>query len=94
MNPSTDGDPIRNAKLRVARGQPLSPSGRCQRGARFKESPAPLRAGLFEVDAEGNTSGTFTLDEELPLQLDAFALTLEPAGGVPQPTSEPILVTD
>jgi anti-sigma-K factor RskA len=54
---------------------------------------SPVPAGLFAVDDEGNSTGTFTLDPA-PAHVDAFALTLEPAGGVDAPTGDMILVME
>jgi anti-sigma-K factor RskA len=52
----------------------------------------PLPAGLFNVDAQGK--GTLTLS---PLEgvstVDVFAVTLEPEGGVPQPTGQMYLAS-
>jgi anti-sigma-K factor RskA len=52
----------------------------------------PLPAGLFTVDAQGK--GTLTLS---PLEgvstVDVFAVTLEPEGGVPQPTGQMYLAS-
>jgi anti-sigma-K factor RskA len=52
----------------------------------------PLPAGLFRVDAQGK--GTLTVP---PLEgvstVDVFAVTLEPEGGVPQPTGQMYLAS-
>jgi anti-sigma-K factor RskA len=52
----------------------------------------PIPAGLFGVDAQGK--GTLTLS---PLEgvstVDVFAVTLEPEGGVPQPTGQMYLAS-
>ncbi len=48
-------------------------------------------AGIFSLDAEGNT--IFTIDTiSDSINLTAFAVTLEPKGGVPQPTGDMYLV--
>jgi anti-sigma-K factor RskA len=51
----------------------------------------PISAGTFEVDLHGN--GQVTLPK-LPVgvQAAAFAVTVEPSGGVPQPTGPKILI--
>jgi anti-sigma-K factor RskA len=51
----------------------------------------PISAGIFAVDTSGN--GQVTLPELPPnVSAKAFAVTLEPAGGVPQPTGPKVLV--
>lgn len=45
----------------------------------------PVDAGLLKIDQEGNFFAEFSTIPESS-QLAAFALTLEPKGGVPQPT--------
>jgi anti-sigma-K factor RskA len=51
----------------------------------------PLSAGIFQADAQGN--GEVVLPQ-LPtgVAAKAFAVTIEPAGGVPQPTGPKVLV--
>jgi anti-sigma-K factor RskA len=51
----------------------------------------PISAGTFDVDAKGN--GSVVLPS-LPsgVAAKAFAVTVEPAGGVPQPTGEKVLI--
>ena len=54
-------------------------------------NPAP--AGLFRPDAAGSAMHL----EKAPVDLDsikAVAVTVEPAAGVPQPTSKPVIVVD
>lgn len=50
----------------------------------------PVSAGIFEVDSEGRA---MIVVEELapPERIDAWAVTVEPAGGVPQPTGPMVL---
>ncbi len=51
----------------------------------------PISAGVFQVDASG--SGQVTLPELPPnVSAKAFAVTLEPSGGAPQPTGPKVLV--
>lgn len=51
----------------------------------------PVSAGVFQADAAGN--GTILLPGLPPsLAAKAFAVTVEPAGGVPQPTGPKVLV--
>ncbi len=51
------------------------------------EGGKPVSMGIFDVDKEGNSIMEIELmpESEEPMQ---FAVTLEPAGGVPQPTGE------
>jgi len=55
------------------------------------DQPAPVGVGIFDVTEAGE--GRISL-ENLPLdtEIKAFAVTLEPRGGAPAPTSTPILV--
>jgi anti-sigma-K factor RskA len=51
----------------------------------------PVAAGLFGVDAQGR-SGTVTVDRLAPVdRIQAWAVTIEPQGGVPQPTGPMVL---
>jgi anti-sigma-K factor RskA len=53
-------------------------------------SGRPVPAGTFEVGAGGH--GRLVLEGlVLPDRIDAWAVTVEPAGGVPQPTGEMVL---
>ena len=51
---------------------------------------SPISAGVFDVDTKGNGS---VLLPSLPFGLaaKAFAVTIEPRGGVPQPTGKKVL---
>lgn len=52
---------------------------------------SPVSAGVFQADAQGN--GAILLPPLPPaLVAKAFAVTVEPAGGVPQPTGPKVLV--
>ncbi len=53
----------------------------------------PISIGVFNVDENGNN---LTKLETLPTegQIQKFAVTLEPAGGVPQPTGQMYLIGD
>ena len=51
----------------------------------------PISAGIFSVDLQGR--GELRVINLPPTHLiQAFAVTLEPAGGVPQPTGEKYLI--
>jgi anti-sigma-K factor RskA len=52
----------------------------------------PVPAGLFTVDAGGKGSVRVPALEGVP-QVDVFAVTLEPAGGVPSPTGQMYLAS-
>lgn len=50
----------------------------------------PVSAGTFDVDAEG--SAVLIVEQVVsPATIQAWAVTVEPAGGVPQPTGEMVL---
>jgi anti-sigma-K factor RskA len=52
---------------------------------------APVSAGIFEPDAAGRATTIVEAGRAFP-DPAAFAVTLEPAGGVPQPTGDKVLV--
>jgi len=56
----------------------------------FIDDGKPVSAGIFEVDTEGRA---MLLVEGVapPERIDAWAVTVEPAGGVPQPTGLMVL---
>ena len=47
--------------------------------------PAPVSAGVFQVDAQGNVRVEFKADKPIALA-NKFAVTEEPKGGLPAPT--------
>jgi anti-sigma-K factor RskA len=53
------------------------------------DGPAP--AGLFDVDERGRATRVLTGDLA---GAAAIAVTVEPAGGSPQPTSDPLMVVE
>jgi anti-sigma-K factor RskA len=71
--------------LLVTGGLPPAPEGKAYELWAIVGKNAPVPAGLFSVDAKG--TGSLRVP---PLpgvdQVDVFAVTLEPAGGVPAPT--------
>jgi anti-sigma-K factor RskA len=77
--------------LLVAQGLPPAPEGKVYELWAIAGKGAPVPAGVFAVDAKG--AGSLRVP---PLQagedLDTFAVTLEPAGGVPAPTGSMYLV--
>jgi anti-sigma-K factor RskA len=54
-------------------------------------SQAPVSAGIFEPDAAGRATTIVEAGRGFP-EPAAFAVTLEPEGGVPQPTGDKVLV--
>lgn len=56
----------------------------------FITGAGPESAGVFAVDAEG-TATLQLADLREPAQIQAWAVTVEPAGGVPQPTGPMVL---
>jgi anti-sigma-K factor RskA len=77
-------NPTTRQGLLLARGLPAAPPGKAYELWALAGSQ-PVPAGVFGVDERGRA--LFRLPE-LPAgqTFDAFAVTLEPAGGVPQPT--------
>jgi len=77
--------------LLVAQGLPPAPAGKAYELWVIAGKGAPVPAGVFTVDAKG--VGSLRL---APIQaggtIDTFAVTLEPAGGVPAPTGSMYLV--
>ena len=56
----------------------------------FIAAGTPVSAGIFDVDPEGNA--VLIVEQVAPLHtVEAWAVTVEPAGGVPQPTGEMVL---
>ena len=51
----------------------------------------PIDAGLLQADAEGRFVAAFSISVS-PEDLSAFAVTVEPKGGVPQPTGAMVLL--
>jgi anti-sigma-K factor RskA len=51
----------------------------------------PVPAGLFDVDERGHATNVMTGDLDATL---AIGVTVEPEGGSPQPTTDPIMVVD
>ena len=49
------------------------------------QNPAPVSAGVFQVDPQGNVRIQFKPDKKI-LTAGKFAVTLEPKGGLPAPT--------
>jgi anti-sigma-K factor RskA len=56
----------------------------------FIADGVPVSAGVFEID-EGGRATVLVADVAAPESVQAWAVTVEPAGGVPQPTGEMVL---
>jgi anti-sigma-K factor RskA len=75
----------------VAAGLPAPPPGKAYQLWAIAGSNAPVSAGVFTVDAAG--TGSLSV-RPLPgvSTVNAFAVTLEPAGGLPAPSGEMYLL--
>lgn len=75
----------------VATGLPAAPAGKAYQLWAIAGSNAPVSAGVFSVDASG--AGSLSV-RPLPgvTTVNAFAVTLEPAGGLPAPSGEMYLL--
>jgi anti-sigma-K factor RskA len=75
----------------VAAGLPEAPVGKAYQLWAIAGDRAPVSAGVFSVDASG--TGSLSV-RPLPgvSTVNAFAVTLEPAGGLPAPSGETYLL--
>jgi anti-sigma-K factor RskA len=75
----------------VATGLPAAPAGKAYQLWAIAGRNAPVSAGVFSVDASG--AGSLAV-RPLPgvTTVDMFAVTLEPAGGLPAPSGEMYLL--
>jgi len=75
----------------VATGLPAPPDGKAYQLWAIAGSNAPVSAGVFTVDAAG--TGSLAV-RPLPgvAAVNTFAVTLEPAGGLPAPSGEMYLL--
>ncbi|HUM16776.1 MAG TPA: anti-sigma factor [Candidatus Nitrosotalea sp.] len=75
----------------VVTGLPTPPEGKAYQLWAIAGSNAPVSAGVFSVDANG--TGSLAV-HPLPgvSTVDAFAVTLEPTGGLPAPSGEMYLL--
>jgi anti-sigma-K factor RskA len=71
----------------VAAGLPVPPSGKTYQLWAIAGKNAPVSAGVFGVDARG-TGGLRVPQLAGVEKVDVFAVTLEPAGGLPAPSGE------
>jgi anti-sigma-K factor RskA len=71
----------------IAAGLPVPPSGKTYQLWAIAGKNAPVSAGVFGVDAQG--AGGLRVPPLAGVQkVDVFAVTLEPAGGLPAPSGE------
>ena len=77
--------------LLAASNLPAPPPGKTYEMWLIPKSGNPAPAGLFQSDAAGSAMHFQRTPLDLS-QMKAVAVTLEPAGGVPQPTSQPLIV--
>ena len=82
-------DPFTRTALFYAHALPAPAPGKTYE-LWYITASGPVAAGVFDVDAKGD--GALRVEEVPdPEQVLAWAVTLEPAGGVPQPTGEMVL---
>ena len=77
--------------LLLASNLPAAPEGKIYEMWVIPKAGNPVPAGLFQSDAEGTALHMQRVTVDLA-STKAVAVTLEPAGGVPQPTSQPLIV--
>ena len=70
---------------------PALPQGKVYQLWAIPEGQAPLDAGLFTLDAQGHGRGGLKALPDPTLPVRTFAITVEPAGGSPSPTSAILL---
>jgi anti-sigma-K factor RskA len=75
--------------LLVTKNMPQIPEGRVLQIWVIKDDK-PKPSGLFHPDEEGPVAASLT---RAPTKGVVVAITIEPAGGSPQPTSDPIMTT-
>ncbi len=77
--------------LLLASNLPVPPPGKTYEMWLIPKVGSPAPAGLFQSDADGSARHLQKASVDIAA-LKAVAVTLEPAGGVPQPTSQPVIV--
>lgn len=83
-------DRERGVMVLSARHLPPAPAGRTYQLWGIVAGEAPRSLGTFDTDAGGRVVTSLAVPPEVAL--DVSAVTEEPAGGSPQPTSTPFLV--
>lgn len=83
----------RNSLLVAAFGLPPAGAGRTYQLWGIPEGQPPVSLGTFNTDASGQTTVVLEVPAEVDVaDSDVSAVTDEPAGGSPQPTTTPFLV--
>lgn len=82
-------DPRRRTAVVTARGLAELPSDRTYQLWYITEEEGPVSAGVFGVGDEGRA--TVEVADVPSDRVQVWAVTVEPAGGVPQPTGEMVL---
>ncbi len=75
----------------IAANLPSIPSGRTFQMWVIPQSGAPIPAGTFRAGAQGSV--VYVRSGPVPPAAAAVAVTIEPAGGSPQPTTTPFIVS-
>jgi hypothetical protein len=75
----------------AATSLPQLPSGKVYQLWVVASGVNPISAGLLTPDAQGQVNAHFVTPQDIPVPV-ALAVTLEPEGGVPQPTGEKYLI--
>jgi anti-sigma-K factor RskA len=75
----------------AATSMPRLPAGKVYQLWVVANGVNPISAGLLEPDAQGQVNTHFVTPQDIPAPV-ALAVTLEPEGGVPQPTGEKFLI--
>lgn len=75
----------------AATSLPRAPSGKVYQLWVIANGVNPISAGLLAPDAQGQVNTHFVTPQDIPTPV-ALAVTLEPEGGVPQPTGDKYLV--
>lgn len=75
----------------AATSLPRLPSGKVYQLWVLANGVNPISAGLLAPDAQGQVNTHFVTPQDIPTPV-ALAVTLEPEGGVPQPTGDKYLV--
>jgi anti-sigma-K factor RskA len=83
-------NPDRDVLVVAATGLPPAAAGRTYQLWGLRGSEPPVSLGTFDTEADG--SAVVALSPGVPSDFELSALTDEPAGGSPQPTTQPFLV--
>jgi anti-sigma-K factor RskA len=84
----------RNVFIVTAHDLPPAPSGKTYQLWAMPKGKAPMSMGTFTTDANGRATAVLAVDATVNAAgfIDECGLTIEPAGGSPQPTETPRLV--